>query len=104
VVTRREAAHGITEPGILSSGHYNMTMVKSQVPAATFKARCLQIMDDVQQHRREVVITKRGVPVAKLVPVEAKAPQVLDCMAGSARIVGDILAPVVDPGEWESLK
>lgn len=40
------------------------------IPAGIFKARCLAIMDEVQAKRQAVVITKRGKPVAKLVPVE----------------------------------
>lgn len=48
-------------------GHYDVTM--SQMGAARFKAECLQVMEKVRRTRREVVITKRGVPVAKIVPV-----------------------------------
>ena len=40
------------------------------IAAGTFKAQCLAIMDEVQAKREAVVITKRGKPVAKLVPVE----------------------------------
>ena len=41
----------------------------SQIPAGQFKARCLAILDDVQRQRRGL-ITKRGKPVARVVPVE----------------------------------
>jgi prevent-host-death family protein len=37
--------------------------------AGEFKARCLAVLDDVELSGREVVITKRGRPVAKVVPV-----------------------------------
>ena len=39
------------------------------IAAGKFKARCLTLMDDVQATRQPILITKRGKPVAKLVPV-----------------------------------
>lgn len=42
--------------------------VKS-IAAGKFKDTCLQILDEVASTRSAVVITKRGQPVAKLVPV-----------------------------------
>lgn len=70
------------------------------VPAGEFKARCLKLMDEVREQRTEIVITKHGKPVAKLVPVtEAEAP-LFGAMKGTARIVGDILAPI--DTAWEA--
>lgn len=43
--------------------------------AAEFKARCLELMDRVRATGSEYVITKHGVPVARLVPVVERAPQ-----------------------------
>jgi prevent-host-death family protein len=40
--------------------------------AADFKARCLALMDEIEQHGGEITITKRGKPVAKLVPATPK--------------------------------
>jgi len=80
-----------------------MTMEKT-MPAGVFKARCLKVMDEVQKGRKEVVITKHGVPVAKLVPIEAKAPSIFGCMAGKMTIVGDLLGPVVPPEDWKVLR
>jgi prevent-host-death family protein len=37
--------------------------------AAKFRAECLQVLDTVQAARTEVLITKRGKPVARIVPV-----------------------------------
>jgi prevent-host-death family protein len=72
------------------------------MPAGEFKARCLRVMEEVKKYRTPVVITKKGRPVAKLVPPDAPATDVFGCMAGSARIVGDIEAPVVAPGTWSA--
>jgi prevent-host-death family protein len=71
------------------------------IPAGQFKARCLQLMDEVAQTGREVVITKRGRPVAKLVPFDgAPARDVYGCMGGTVRVLGDLLAPLEEP--WEA--
>jgi prevent-host-death family protein len=80
-----------------------MTMTRT-MPAGLFKARCLKVMDEVKKGRKEVVITKHGVPVAKLVPIEAGASDVFDCLIGSATIVGDILSPAVLPDDWAALR
>jgi prevent-host-death family protein len=44
----------------------------AHVGAAVFKARCLEFADRVRETGAEYVITKHGVPVAKLVPYKAK--------------------------------
>jgi len=41
----------------------------STVPAGVFKAKCLELMDEVERTHEEVIVTKYGRPVAKLVPV-----------------------------------
>ena len=72
-----------------------------EIPAGEFKARCLALMDEVQETGREVVITKRGRPVARLVPVAATTPRtVFGCMVGTVRVVGDIVGPVEEL--WEA--
>ncbi len=71
------------------------------IPAGEFKARCLRVMEEVKKYRTAVVITKKGRPVAKLVPPDAPAIDVFGCMAGTARIVGDIEAPVLTAETWK---
>jgi len=72
--------------------------------AGEFKARCLKVMDQVQKTREPLVITKRGKPVAKLVPADRVASDVFGCLQGVVRIVGDIESPVVPPEDWEALR
>lgn len=72
-----------------------------RIPAGEFKARCLRVMEEVKKHRTPVVITKKGRPVAKLVPPDEPAPDVFGCMAGTAEIVGDVEAPVVPIRSWK---
>lgn len=74
------------------------------MPAGEFKARCLRVMEEVKKYRTPVVITKKGRPVAKLVPPDTPATDVFGCMAGTARIVGDIEAPVRAAEAWEEVR
>lgn len=66
-----------------------------EIAAAEFKARCLKLMDQVEKTREPVIVTKRGRPVAKLVPVEnVPAEKLFGCMAGTVTILGDIVSPL----------
>ncbi|MBF8287161.1 MAG: prevent-host-death family protein, partial [Candidatus Rokubacteria bacterium] len=73
------------------------------MPAGEFKARCLRVMEEVKKYRTPVVITKKGRPVAKLVPPDEPATDVFGCLAGSARIVGDIETPVLAAQTWRAV-
>ena len=69
-----------------------VTMVMQTLSASQFKARCLALLDDVALTGEEVVVTKRGRPVARLVAIDAPQP-----LAGSVRFhVSDdeLLAPL----------
>ncbi len=71
-----------------------MTMVMNKVPAGEFKAKCLQMIDEVQRLRMQVIITKRGKPVAKLVPLDEHPESFIGSMKGTMEIVGDIVSPI----------
>lgn len=73
------------------------------VPAGTFKARCLAIMDEVQSKREAVIITKRGKPVAKLVPVEQEEDDIFGFLKGKIKVTGDVVSPALTPEEWGDL-
>jgi len=74
------------------------------MPAGEFKARCLRVMQEVRARREPVVITKKGVPVAKLVPADEAPGDVFGCMAGTAEIIGDIEVPVVPARAWKATR
>jgi prevent-host-death family protein len=74
------------------------------MPAGQFKARCLKVMDEVRSTREPVVITKKGRPVAKLVPADSQPQDVFGCMKGQLEIVGDIVAPAVPLEDWDVLR
>jgi prevent-host-death family protein len=62
------------------------------VNASDFKARCLKILDDVRETRTEVVITKRGKPVARVSPIGNARGSLHGAWRGLVRIEGDIVA------------
>ena len=78
-----------------------MTAAARSIPAGEFKAKCLQLMDWVDAEHISLTITKHGVPVARLVPVEpVKKRSRFGCMTGTIRLHGDITAPIVE--KWEA--
>lgn len=71
-----------------------------QVPASQFKDACLQLLDRVQQTREEIVVTKYGRPVAKLVAFDRTEPGLFGFLAGSVTIHGDITEPIDE--SWDA--
>jgi len=65
-----------------------------QMRASAFKARCLTVMKEIQATGEPVVVTKRGTPVVKVVPVVPEKSELFGFMAGEFKIVGDIESPV----------
>ena len=90
--------------------HGTMTMIDRLIPmkkmaAGEFKVHCLRVMDEVQSKRQAVLITKRGKPVAKLVPVEKEKDDIFGFLKGKGKIEikGDIVSPAFSPEEWGDL-
>ena len=74
-----------------------------KMAAGVFKANCLAVMDEVQSKRMTVVITKRGKPVAKLVPIESQEDDIFGFLRGKGTITGDVVSPALTPEEWGDL-
>jgi len=74
-----------------------------KMAAGAFKVHCLAVMDEVQSKRESVLITKRGKPVAKLVPVEKNPDDIFNFMKGNSSIVGDVVSHAFSPEEWGNL-
>ena len=73
------------------------------INASEFKAKCLAILDEVNQTREVITILKRGKPVAQLIPAvhtDGTYPQ--HNLRGSVRILGDILGPILPADTWEA--
>ena len=74
-----------------------------KMAAGEFKVHCLKVMDEVQSKRQSILITKRGKPVAKLVPVEQEKDDIFGFYKGKIKINGDIVSPAFSPEEWGDL-
>jgi prevent-host-death family protein len=72
------------------------------IAAGQFKARCLALIDQVSRTRQVITITKRGKPVARLVPLEEVKPRSLyGFFSGHVVEEGDIVSPTGEPWEAE---
>ena len=76
------------------------------VSISEFKAKCLALVDMVKKTGQPLLITKRGEPIAQVVPPpEGEKPTPwLGCMRGTGTIVGDVMSPATDEEEWEVLR
>ncbi len=72
-----------------------------EISAANFRTNCFKILDEVDKKHTEVVITKRGKPIAKLVRYETNATSdpLLGSLPGIGCTVGDLTEPFEDT--WE---
>ena len=82
---------------------------RSKSPAATksvtvshAKTHLLSLVNDVDQRGESLVLTRRGRPIAKLVPIEAaQLESIFGCMKGTFKVTGDIVGP--EPDVWEAM-
>ncbi len=68
-----------------------------RVPAGEFKAKCLSLLDDVAQTGRPILVTKRGKPVAQVIPASEQKPASL---RGSVLWEKDLISPIDEP--WDA--
>jgi prevent-host-death family protein len=77
-----------------------------EISISEFKAKCLAILERVRKTRKPVRVTRFGKPVAEIMapsPVRSRG-EWLGRMKGTAKIVGDIVAPATDSSDWEVLR
>ena len=83
--------------------HGRISSMRS-MPVSAFKATCLAVLERVRVTGEPVLITKRGVPIAEVVPPSRPAGPKRVLGGAPGKILGDIVAPVVDPDEWDALR
>jgi prevent-host-death family protein len=66
-----------------------------------FKATCLSVLEQVHTKKKKVCITKRGVPIAEIIPVKGKGKGMP--LKGCVTFIRDIVSPVAED-EWEVQK
>ncbi len=75
-----------------------------EIAISKFKATCLAVLKRVKKSGRPIVVTKRGEPIAQIMPPPRpkKRTSSFGCMAGTIEILGDIIEPV--PQDWEAMQ
>jgi prevent-host-death family protein len=78
----------------------------STIAISEFKATCLAVLERVRRTGRPVVVTRHGEPIAQVIPPAPpeRASSWLGSMADKAEILGDIISPASDEGDWEALR
>jgi prevent-host-death family protein len=72
---------------------------EQSIPAGEFKQRCLALLDRVAETGMPVVVTKRGRPVARVVPINSAS----DSVRGSLRVLTEEEEELYSTGEtWEA--
>ncbi len=68
----------------------------AEVPASEVKNAWHEYLDRVSQAREEILVTRYGKPIVRLVPVEPGegAAKLVGFLEGTVTIHGDIVAPV----------
>jgi prevent-host-death family protein len=77
-----------------------------EVSISEFKAKCLALLETVRRTRTPIRVTRFGKPVAEVIPPSAVVDRAawIGSMKDSIEIVGDIISPANDEGEWEVLR
>ncbi len=71
------------------------------ISVSKFKATCLSVLEDVKNQKKKIQITKRGKPIAEIIPVEHQKKDIP--LKDTVTFLGDIISPVSED-EWEALK
>ncbi|MGO9086423.1 MAG: type II toxin-antitoxin system Phd/YefM family antitoxin [Candidatus Sulfotelmatobacter sp.] len=76
-----------------------------EVAISEFKAKCLALLDQVQKTKKPIRVTRRGKPVAEVVPPSpVRSADWIGSMKGRMEILGDIVSPANDESDWEVLR
>ena len=76
--------------------------MESSVGSFEAKTHLPALLERVARGER-ITITKRGKPVAKLVPAGPPTDDIYDFMRGKGKITGDVVSPALTPEEWGDL-
>jgi len=77
-----------------------------EIAISKFKATCLAVLERVRKTRRPIRVTRFGEAVAEVLPPSQKPPKKrwLGGLAGTGRVVGDIVSPATDEKDWDVLR
>jgi prevent-host-death family protein len=75
------------------------------LPISRFKATCLAALERVRKTGEPLLVTKRGVPIAQVIPPPPPeaAPSAFGSMRGTTEELGDVVEPLPE-ADWEALR
>lgn len=72
----------------------------AEMKASEFKAKCLRVIDEVAASGDELIVTKNGKPLVKMVPYRSKRSSLWGLYAGRIEMHDDLVEPI--DVEWEA--
>ncbi|MCP4663105.1 MAG: type II toxin-antitoxin system Phd/YefM family antitoxin [bacterium] len=77
------------------------------VAVSHFKATCLRLLEQVRKTGQPILVTRRGTPLAQILPPPPRKPtkktSAFGCMRGTSEQLGDIVQPL-SGDDWEVLR
>ena len=72
-----------------------------EIPISKFKANCAALLEQVRKTKQPIRVTRFGKPVAEIIPPSpvAASGNWVGSMAGTFKILGDIVSPVFDESD-----
>ena len=76
-----------------------------RIPISVFKAKSLALLERVRRTGRPIIVTKRGEPIAEVVPPSTATlgRDWVGSLVGTAKLRGNIVAPAGPASDWEAL-
>ncbi len=78
-----------------------------EIAISEFKAKCLSLLQQVCKTKQPIRVTRFGKPVADVIPpagLQVNRNAWIGSGKGTAKILGDIISPASEPGDWEALR
>jgi prevent-host-death family protein len=77
-----------------------------EIAISEFKSKCLALLEQVRATKQSLRVTRFGKPVAEVVPPSTTGGrgEWMGSMAGTIKILGDIVSPVIEDTDWEALR
>ena len=77
-----------------------------EIAISEFKAKCLAILKRVYRTGKSIEVTYHGKRIVEVRPSarQKNGRQWIGSMAGSVKIMGDIVGPIADESDWDALQ
>lgn len=76
--------------------------MKRSIAVAEFKARCLKLLEEVRTKKENLIITKRGTPIAEVLPYSKERKGAREGLLRTVLFEKDIISPIGE--DWEAIR